>query len=100
MKMNRSTQTALFGLAVCVAAALVLAEPSFAQGTSSAETMLGTIITFLTGPVGKGLAVIALIATGISWMFGAIDMRQAGGVAIGIIVVASAKTFVDLIWGA
>ena len=98
MTMNSSTTTALGWCAVCMMAALVLAEPSFAQ-SSSAETMISTIITFLTGPVGKGLAVIALIVTGISWMFGAIDMRQAGGVAIGIIVVASAQTFVNLIWG-
>jgi type IV secretory pathway VirB2 component (pilin) len=42
--------------------------------------------------------VVALIATAISWMFGAIDMRQAGSVFVGIVVLASAKTFVDLIW--
>ncbi len=98
--MNSSTKTALLCLGVCAATALVMAEPGLAQagGTGSAETMLQAIVTFLTGNVGKLLAVVALIATAISWMFGAIDLRQAGSVFIGIVVLASAKTFVDLIW--
>ena len=42
---------------------------------------------------------IAVIVTGVAWMFGHLDMRRAGTVVIGIIVIFSAATIVDLITG-
>ena len=96
--MNNATKAALVWIGVFAVASVVMVEASFAQGTGSAETMLNTIVSYLTGAVGKALAVLALIATAISWMFGAIDMRQAGSVFVGIVVLASASTLVNMIW--
>ena len=39
------------------------------------------------------------IITGIAWMFGHLDMRRAGTVVVGIIVIFSAAGIVDLIVG-
>ena len=88
--MKTATKTALVRLGVFAGVAVLMVEPSFAQGSGSAETMLNTIVSYLTGAVGKSLAVLALIMTAITWMFGAIDMRQAGSVFVGIVVLASA----------
>ncbi|MCR5876638.1 TrbC/VirB2 family protein [Phenylobacterium sp. J426] len=57
------------------------------------------IIEMLNSGVVRGLAVLAVIITGIVWMFGHIDLRRAGTVVIGIIVIFGASTIVDMITG-
>ena len=42
---------------------------------------------------------IAIIVTGIAWMFGHLDLRRAGAVIVGIIVIFSAAGLVDLMVG-
>lgn len=83
--------------------ALSLASPAFAQTTSGAGGNIGTfvqnVIDILNNNVVRGLAVIAVIITGISWMFGAVDLRRAGTVIVGIIVIFSASTIVGLVTG-
>ncbi len=88
------------GLLVAVGAA----SPAFAQSTSGSGGNIGTfiqnVIDILNNNVVRGLAVIAVILTGISWMFGAVDLRRAGTVIVGIVVIFSASTLVGLITGA
>jgi type IV secretion system protein VirB2 len=96
---TRLTATlALAGLMTAIAAA-----PACAQATSSAGGNIGSfiqnIIGILNSNVIRGLAIIAIIVTGIAWMFGHLDMRRAGTVVIGIIVIFSAAAIVDLIVG-
>lgn len=86
-------------------AALALAA-AFAAGPASAQTVGGdlggfiqNIIDLLNSGIVRGLAVLAVIITGIVWMFGQIDLRRAGTVVIGIIVIFGASTIVDLITG-
>ena len=81
---------------------LALANPAVAQTTGGAGnigTFIQNIINLLNNNVIRGLAVIAIIVTGLAWMFGHIDLRRAGTVIIGIIVVFGAATIVDLITG-
>lgn len=82
---------------------LVLADPALAQTTSGAGGNIGTfiqnIINLLNNNVIRGLAIIAIIVTGVAWMFGHLDLRRAGTVIIGIIVIFGAATIVDLITG-
>ena len=92
-------------LASCLATAAALAliaSPALAQ-TSGAGGDLGAfienIIAMLNSGVVRGLAVLAVIITGIVWMFGQIDLRRAGTVVIGIIVIFGASTIVDMITG-
>ena len=88
----------------CLAAGfvLVLADPALAQSTSAGGnigTFIQNIINLLNNNVIRGLAIIAIIVTGIAWMFGHLDLRRAGTVIIGIIVIFGAATIVDLITG-
>ena len=82
--------------------ALAVADPAFAQSSGVGGNVGGfiqNIIELLNSNVIRGLAVIAIIVTGIAWMFGHLDMRRAGTVVVGIIVIFSAAAIVDLITG-
>ncbi len=90
-----------------VFALLMIADPALAQTTSGSTGNAGNIGTFvqniinlLNNNVTRGLAIIAIIVTGVAWMFGHLDLRRAGTVIIGIIVIFGASTIVDLITGA
>lgn len=82
---------------------IVIAGPALAQTSSSTGGNIGTfiqnIINLLNNNVIRGLAVIAVILTGLAWMFGHIDLRRAGTVIVGIIIIFGAATIVDLVTG-
>ncbi|WP_374469595.1 TrbC/VirB2 family protein [Phenylobacterium sp.] len=86
----------LLALAISVAAA----SPALAQDAGGdLGAFIQNIIEMLNSGVVRGLAVLAVIITGIVWMFGHIDLRRAGTVVIGIIVIFGASTIVDMITG-
>ena len=101
--MNVQSKTVLVGrIALVGVIALASASPAFAQSTGvggNIGTFIQNIIDLLNSNVIRGLAVIAIIITGIAWMFGHLDMRRAGTVVVGIIVIFSAAAIVDLITG-
>lgn len=101
--MNSRTRVWMGRAALVGAMALVSASPAFAQAAGGVGGNVGTfiqnIIDLLNSNVIRGLAVIAIIVTGIAWMFGHLDMRRAGTVVVGIIVIFSAAAIVDLITG-
>jgi type IV secretion system protein VirB2 len=82
---------------------MAMAHPALAQTTGGTGGNIGTfiqnIINLLNNNVIRGLAVIAVIVTGLAWMFGHLDLRRAGTVIVGIIVIFGAATIVDLITG-
>lgn len=89
----------------CLAAgaALLVADPALAQTTGSSGnigTFVNNVISLLNNNVTRGLAILAIIATGIAWMFGHLDLRRAGTVVLGIMLVFGAATIADLITGA
>jgi type IV secretory pathway VirB2 component (pilin) len=87
-------------LALLAAAAALTATPAFAQDVGGdLGGFIQNIIDLLNSGVVRGLAVLAVIITGIVWMFGQIDLRRAGTVVVGIIVIFGASTIVDLITG-
>ena len=90
-------------LALTALALWAAASPAIAQTTGAAGGNIGTfiqnIISILNSNVIRGLAVIAIIVTGIAWMFGHLDLRRAGAVIVGIIVIFSAAGLVDLMVG-
>lgn len=92
---------ALGALALGIGLALI-ADPALAQSAGSGGnigTFIQNVINLLNNNVIRGLAVIAIIVTGIAWMFGHLDLRRAGTVIVGIIVIFGAATIVDLITG-
>lgn len=83
-----------------LAGAALAASPAHAQAVGGdIGGFIQNIIDLLNSGVVRGLAVIAVIVTGIVWMFGHIDLRRAGTVVVGIIVIFGASTIVDLITG-
>lgn len=81
---------------------LAHASPALAQARGVGGDIGGfiqNIIELLNSNVIRGLAVIAIIITGIAWMFGHLDLRRAGTVVVGIIVIFSAAGIVDMIVG-
>jgi type IV secretion system protein VirB2 len=93
------------GLTLCLglAFAVVLVHPAFAQSVGgvggNVETFLQNVVSLLTGNVARLLAVIAVVLVGIGWMFGHIDLRRAGIVIIGIILIFGAAQIVSMITG-
>lgn len=90
--------------ALALAALLTLAgTPAFAQTAGGVGGDLAgfieNIIELMQSGVIRGLAVLAVIVTGIAWMFGHLDLRRAGTVVVGIIVIFGATTIVDMIVG-
>lgn len=80
--------------------AVLAASPARAQAVGGdLGGFIQNLIDLLNSGVVRGLAVLAVIVTGIVWMFGQIDLRRAGTVVVGIIVIFGASTIVDLITG-
>jgi type IV secretion system protein VirB2 len=95
-----SRTLAVVGLAAAIT--VMVADPAFAQSTGAGGnlgTFIQNIINLLNNNIIRGLAIIAIIITGIAWMFGHLDLRRAGTVIVGIIVIFGAATIVDLITG-
>ncbi len=98
----RSKKVLIGRVALAGVIALVSASPALAQSSGvggNIGSFIQNIIDLLNSNVIRGLAVIAIIITGIAWMFGHLDMRRAGTVVVGIIVIFSAAGIVDLITG-
>lgn len=79
-------------------ACLLLAEPAFAQSTGAfapLETAVQMIVDFITGPFGRLLAIIAVIALGFLAFAGRLSWFTAGAVVLGIGLVFGAPAIVD-----
>jgi len=90
--------------AALIAASLTLiAEPAFAQavgGAGDLTTFLQNIVNILTGTAGRLIAVIAICIAGIGALMGALSLRAAGGVILGVMLIFSSAWLVDQIVGA
>lgn len=79
---------------------IVMAEPAMAQSIdlSPIQNLLQGIVDALTGPLGVGIATLAVIGVFLSWFFNIIDLRQALWVMVGIAGVAAAPTIVAAVF--
>lgn len=77
-------------LAAMVASPL-LAQAQTVTGGASPATMINNICTFILGPFGQSLAVLGIIAIGLSWMFGRVSLGLIAGVIGGIIIMFGAS---------
>ncbi len=74
----------------------VLAFPELATaqtvtGGASPATMINNICIFILGPFGQSLAVLGIIAIGLSWMFGRVSLGLIAGVIGGIVIMFGAS---------
>jgi type IV secretion system protein VirB2 len=76
----------------------MFAEPAFAQSSGAfapLETAVQMIVDFITGPFGRLLAIIAVIALGFLAFAGRLSWFTAGAVVLGIGLVFGAPAIVD-----
>ena len=71
---------------------LLAASPALAQDLSPITTMLNSIGTALTGPVGRALGLVSLAAVGILFMMGRMNWMFAGSIVVGLVILFGAST--------
>mgnify|MGYP002714728285 FL=1 len=79
---------------------IMWSEPAAAQAINlnPIQTFLNSIVTALTGTLGKTIATLALVCVFIGWFMGYIEMRLALYVLVAIVFVGSAATIVNSLW--
>ncbi len=90
MKSFNLMQIATFALCL-----MLTAEPAFAQAIDPVATILNNIITSLTGPVGKAVAVVALIIIGFACYLGRLNWLFFGAWLVATALIFSAEDIVD-----
>lgn len=88
-------------MAIALAFTLALSEPAAAQAINlnPIQTLLQTIVSALTGTLGKTIATLALICVFLGWFMGYVEMRLAIYIVVAIVFVGSAATIVNSLWG-
>ncbi|MDQ6436308.1 TrbC/VirB2 family protein [Mesorhizobium sp. LHD-90] len=87
-----------FTFVLIVLTCLVVTEPALAQSSGAfapLETAVQMIVDFITGPFGRLLAIIAVIALGFLAFAGRLSWFTAGAVVLGIGLVFGAPAIVD-----
>ncbi|MQW86665.1 pilin major subunit VirB2 [Sinorhizobium saheli] len=75
--------------------------PAAAQvAGSNPATMVNNICTFILGPFGQSLAVLGIVAIGVSWMFGRASLGLVAGVIGGIVIMFGASFLGQTLIGA
>ena len=69
----------------------MLAHAQTVTGGASPAAMINNICTFILGPFGQSLAVLGIIAIGLSWMFGRVSLGLIAGVIGGIVIMFGAS---------
>ncbi|PDT21908.1 MULTISPECIES: pilin major subunit VirB2 [Rhizobium] len=62
-----------------------------AGGGTDPATMVSNICTFILGPFGQSLAVLGIVAIGLSWMFGRASLGLIAGVVGGVVIMFGAS---------
>ena len=91
--LDRHTPAQIAGVLAlgAVVAFPVLAHAQTVTGGASPATMVKNICTFILGPFGQSLAVLGIIAIGLSWMFGRVSLGLIAGVIGGIVIMFGAS---------
>ena len=89
---RRSPVVMAGALALAAAAAFPgLAHAQTIAGGASPATMINNVCSFILGPFGQSLAVLGIIAIGLSWMFGRASLGLIAGVIGGIVIMFGAS---------
>jgi type IV secretion system protein VirB2 len=93
-------QVALVALSVA-AIYISTIDPTFAANIdlSPVTSFLQSIVSALTGTLGKTAATLAVIASLLTWFFGIIDFRQLIWIVVAIVCIGSAASIVGSLWG-
>jgi type IV secretory pathway VirB2 component (pilin) len=89
-------------LLLSIFAIIILAEPVFAATTykpTQIDQTMCTVVTMLTGTIGKAIAIFAIIFIGVSLFMGKVSWGLAISTAIGIGAIFGAAGIVDTLSG-
>src|SRR5258705_10652930 len=85
---------------VTVAAGLALAVPVYAQGNSPWENAVNVLQTAFTGPIAKGLALVAIVVGGLTFAFGEGGGKKTfAGIVFGLGMAVLAVDFLTWLFG-
>ena len=92
---RRARTIAMLARMAAVGAMAAAASPALAQDLSPIATMLDTVVTAMTGPIGVALAVLAIVGTGMACLFGRLNFGWLGTAFAGVVLMFSAETIVN-----
>ena len=75
--------------------AVLLAEPALAQNLDPLENMLQVVVDALTGPIGRLIAILAVVAAGYMMFTGRLNWPLFLAIFFGVVLVFSAATIID-----
>lgn len=75
--------------------AVLLANPALAQNLDPLENMLQVIVDGLTGPIGRLIAILAVVAAGYMMFTGRLNWPLFLAIFFGVVLVFSAATIID-----
>ncbi|GAA6178323.1 MULTISPECIES: TrbC/VirB2 family protein [Sulfitobacter] len=74
---------------------VLIAEPALAQNLDPLENMLQTVVDALTGPIGRLVGILGLVAAGYMMFTGRLNWPLFLAIFLGIVLVFSAATIID-----
>ena len=74
---------------------VLVAEPALAQNLDPLESMLQTVVDALTGPIGRLIAILAVVAAGYMMFTGRLNWPLFLAIFFGVVLVFSAATIID-----
>lgn len=80
----------LFGYAVFLVLLPIAAHAQEVSGGSSPVSMIQNVCTFILGPFGKTVVVLAIIAIGLMFMFGRASLGVIAGIIGGVVIMYGA----------
>jgi type IV secretion system protein VirB2 len=85
---------------VLLAVSFMLAVPTHAQGTSPWENAVNVLQQSFTGPIAKGLALVAIVIGGLTFAFGeGGGKRTFAGLVFGLGMAVLAVNFLNWLFG-
>ena len=73
----------------------VFAQPALAQDLDPLQNMLQTVVDALTGPIGRLIAILAVVAAGYMMFTGRLNWPLFLAIFFGVVLVFSAATIID-----
>lgn len=74
---------------------LACAAPALAQDLDPVQNMLQTVVDALTGPIGRLIAILAVVAAGYMMFTGRLNWPLFLAIFFGVVLVFSAATIID-----
>jgi type IV secretion system protein TrbC len=86
--------------AAVLVVSFALAAPAYAQGNSPWENAVNVLQTAFTGPIAKGLALVAIVVGGLTFAFGEGGGKKTfAGIVFGLGMAVLAVNFLTWLFG-